>query len=75
MFAGGMPDVVSFDYQIVGDSDGVVDNSGTVLADDDGAAQVTFVPPSADNYRVIVTGHTADGSATGTATLSVPAYL
>jgi hypothetical protein len=74
-FAGGMPDVVSFDYQIVGDSDGAVDNAGTVLADDDGAAQVTFVPPSADNYRVIVTGHAADGAATGTATLMFPAYL
>jgi hypothetical protein len=74
-FAGGMPDVVSFDYQVVGDSDGVVDSAGTVLADDDGAAQITFVPPSADNYRVIVTGHTADGTATGTATLKIPAYL
>jgi hypothetical protein len=74
-FAGGMPGVVSFDYQIVGDSDGVVDNAGTVLADDGGAAQITFIPPSADNYKVIVTGHTADGTASGTATLTVPAYL
>ncbi|HEY0535004.1 MAG TPA: hypothetical protein VGD29_25760 [Actinoplanes sp.] len=74
-FAGGMPDVVSFDYQVVGDSDGVVDDAGTVLADDDGAAQITFIPPSADNYRVIVTGHTADGTATDTATLTLPAYL
>jgi hypothetical protein len=74
-FSGGMPDVVSFDYQIVGDSDGVVDSAGTVLAGDDGAAQVTFIPPTADGYRVIVTGHTADGTATGTATLSIPAYL
>jgi hypothetical protein len=72
-FAGGMPDVVSFDYQIVGDSDGVVDNAGTVLADEAGAAQVTFIPPSADSYRVIVTGHTADGTATDTATLKIPA--
>lgn len=74
-FAGGMPNVVSFDYQVVGDSDGAVDNAGTVLADDDGAAQITFIPPSADNYRVIVTGHTADGRATDTATLKIPAYL
>jgi hypothetical protein len=72
-FAGGMPEVVSFDYQIVGDSDGVVDNAGTVLADEAGAAQVTFIPPSADSYRVIVTGHTADGTATDTATLKIPA--
>jgi len=70
-----MPRVVSFDYQIAGDSDGVVDTAGTVLADDDGAAQITFIPPSADNYRVIVTGHTADGAATGTATLKIPAGL
>jgi hypothetical protein len=73
-FSGGMPRVVSFDYQIVGDSDGVVDNAGTVLADEDGAAQITFIPPSPDGYRVIVTGHTADGTATETAKLSLPAY-
>ncbi|MEV6844987.1 hypothetical protein [Actinoplanes sp. NPDC051411] len=74
-FAAGMPNVVSFDYQVVGDSDGAVDTAGTVLADEDGAAQITFIPPSADNYRVIVTGHTADGTATDTATLKIPAYL
>jgi hypothetical protein len=74
-FAGGMPDVVSFDYQVVGDSDGVVDSAGTVLADSDGSAQVTFTPPTADGYRVIVTGHTADGTATDTATLKLPAGL
>jgi hypothetical protein len=71
-FAGGMPGVVSFDYQITGASDGAVDNAGTVLADDDGAARITFVPPTADDYRVIVTGHTADGTATDTATLKLP---
>jgi hypothetical protein len=69
-----MPRVVSFDYQIAGDSDGVVDNAGTVLADEDGAAQITFIPPSPDGYRVIVTGHTADGTATETAKLGLPAY-
>jgi hypothetical protein len=74
-FAGGMPNVASFDYQVVGDSDGVVDTAGTVLADDDGGAQITFIPPGPDNYQVIVTGHTADGAATDTATLKIPAYL
>jgi hypothetical protein len=48
---------------------------GSAFWSHDGAAQITFVPPSADNYRVIVTGHTADGTATGTATLKIPAYL
>jgi hypothetical protein len=72
-FAGGMPGVVSFDYQIVGASDGVVDDAGTALAGEDGGAQVTFIPPSADTYRVIVTGHTADGTATDTTTLNLPA--
>jgi hypothetical protein len=74
-FAGGMPGVVSYDYQVVGESDGVVDNAGTVLADEDGSAQITFIPPSVDTYRVIVTGHTADGTATSTATLKLRASL
>jgi hypothetical protein len=66
--SGGMPGVVSFDYQITGDSDGAVDSAGTVLTDANGSAQVAFTPPSIDGYRVIVTGHTADGTATGTTT-------
>jgi hypothetical protein len=66
--SGGMSGVVSFDYQITGDSDGAVDGSGTVLADSDGAAQVAFTPPTADSYRVIVTGRTADGTPTDTTT-------
>ena len=66
--SGGMPGVVSFDYQVTGDSDGAVDASGTVLTDSDGAAQVAFTPPTADGYRAIVTGHTADGTPTDTTT-------
>jgi hypothetical protein len=69
VFGGGMPGVASFDYQITGYPDGVVDGDGTVLVDGSGSAQVTFTPPSAETYQVIVTGHTANGTPTDTTTI------
>jgi hypothetical protein len=70
--SGGRPGVVSFDYQITGDSDGAVDAAGTVLTDDNGSSQVSFTPPD-DGYQVIVTGHTADGTPTSTTTYALAA--
>jgi hypothetical protein len=71
--SGGMPGVVSFDYQITGVGDGAVDAAGTVLTDESGSAEVFFTPPAADDYRVIVTGHTADGAATSPTTYRLSA--
>ena len=63
-FGGGMPGVVSFDYQIVDDNTGATALSGTAPADATGAAEVQFTPADPHSYTITVVGHTADGTAT-----------
>jgi hypothetical protein len=63
-FSGGMPGIVSYDYRFLAESNGDEGAAGTVDAVGDSSAQVTFTPPATGYYTVLVTGHTADGTAT-----------
>jgi hypothetical protein len=63
-FSGGMPGIVSYDYRFIADSNGDEAAAGKVDAAADGSAQVTFTPPAAGYYTVLVAGHAADGTAT-----------
>ncbi|NJC69019.1 DNRLRE domain-containing protein [Planosporangium thailandense] len=58
-FSGGTPGIVSFDYRV---DDGA---TTTVPADSQGRASVTYTPAGDfEQHTMVVTGHTADGSAT-----------
>lgn len=66
-FSGGMPGITSYDYRFLAGSNGDEPAAGTVQAAADGSAQITFTPPAVDDYTVLVTGHSADGTATSEA--------
>ena len=53
-FSGGMPGITSFEYTIGG-------VTGTVDADAQGRASITWTPTEATGLYLVVKGHTADG--------------
>jgi hypothetical protein len=55
-FTGGPADVASFEWSIGG-------QSGTVDADEDGHASITWTPTEAGGQQMIVIAHAADGTA------------
>jgi hypothetical protein len=63
-FSGGMPGIISYDCRFLAENNGDEAAADNVDAAVDGSAQVTFTPPAAGFYTVLVTGHTADGTAT-----------
>lgn len=64
-FVSGVPGIVSYDYRFSADDSGAEAAAGTVDASAaDGSAQVAFVPEASGRYTLVVSGHTADGTAT-----------
>jgi len=63
-FRQGMPGIVSYTYHVMDDWRPVTDEI-TVPADSSGTGTITWTPPESSGYRLIVWGHTADGTRSG----------